>query len=259
MALPASPGCRRALLVAALADENDDAITEADSPIAPDAELQCTRTGQVLGDGRGLGLRSEREARGAARSAYAVQQSKLLGAPTARASGNCWGCRRSNPARQINVVSETAHRGYRLRNLVIESEPGIAIPRSSLSRTRPTRTPRSCSRSVPIALWNWPRTDRRRSSQKRPACRAGRLAGHGPTAPPSTPDRSDTRSDGDAREAFLALYRPPPPGPARLRSALPAKKPPVPERDAWGQDSFDITGIGPAGLAVFMPRPLTTD
>ena len=34
----------------------DDAITEADSPIAPDQDLQCTRTGQVLGDGPGVSV-----------------------------------------------------------------------------------------------------------------------------------------------------------------------------------------------------------
>ena len=34
----------------------DDAVTEADSPIAPDNELQCTRTGQVLGDGNGVSV-----------------------------------------------------------------------------------------------------------------------------------------------------------------------------------------------------------
>ena len=34
----------------------DDAITEADVPIASDQELQCTRTGQVLGDGPGVSV-----------------------------------------------------------------------------------------------------------------------------------------------------------------------------------------------------------
>ena len=42
----------------------DDAITEPESPIAPDSELQCTRTGQVLSDLDGVSvfdLNAERE------------------------------------------------------------------------------------------------------------------------------------------------------------------------------------------------------
>ncbi len=58
----------------------DDAITEATTAVASDQELQCTRTGQVLGDGPGVSvfdLNAQRA--GAGRAACQVQQFELCG------------------------------------------------------------------------------------------------------------------------------------------------------------------------------------
>ncbi len=68
----------------------DDAITEAVSPIAPDQELQCTRTGQVLGDGPGVSV-FDLNAQRSGSCATGVPGSALqaLRAQTARVSGNC--------------------------------------------------------------------------------------------------------------------------------------------------------------------------
>ncbi len=232
----------------------DDAITEADSPIAPDKELQCTRTGQVLGDGPGVSvfdlnaqrareLREERARFNSLSSAvtYRTHLWQLLGSPD-----------KPPGERPIAVVSESSHRGYRVRNLVIESEPGIAIPAVELVPDAPdSRAPIvlkvGADRAVELA----------EGGPAEKLAQSGRrvvladLRGMGATAPPTKPDRSDTRSDSDAREAFLALHIGRPLLGQRVFDLLCLLESLQSRNGMRGAKIFfDITGSGPAGLAV---------
>ena len=232
----------------------DDAVTEAESPIATDQELQCTRTGQVLGDGPGVSvfdLNAER-ARQLRDSRAQFSRSNSASTFRSRIRGLLGLAEKEPGARAIELVSETPNRGYRLRKLVIESEPGIAIPAVELLPDAPDS-------QAPIMLKVG--ADRAAElAEGGPAVRlaqSGRrvvladLRGMGETAPPTTPDRSDTRSDTDAREAFLSLHIGRPLLGQRVFDLLCLLES-LQSRDGLrrAKTSFDITGIGPAGLVV---------
>jgi len=160
----------------------DDAVTEADSPIAPDKELQCTRTGQVLGDGPGVSVFD-----------LNAERARQLRVPRARFSSSSSASKfrsrirellgmtgKEPAARPIQVLGEIPGHGYRLRKFVIESEPGSARARDRAraggagltDSDRGKSECRSRARADPGRAG-------RASCTKRPPCRAGRLAGHG--------------------------------------------------------------------------------
>jgi hypothetical protein len=232
----------------------DDAITEAAAPIAPDQDLQCTRTGQVLGDGPevsvfDLNAQRARQLRGprarflseSTPSAFRARIRELLGLAD-----------REPAARPIQVVSEIPRRGYRLRKFLIESEPGIAIPAVELLSDAPdSRAPIvlkvGADRAVELA----------EGGPAEKLAQSGRhvvvadLRGMGATAPSTNSDRSDTRSDSDAREAFLALHIGRPLLGQRVFDLLCLLESLQSRNGMRGaRIFFDITGSGPAGLAV---------
>jgi dienelactone hydrolase len=231
----------------------DDAITEADFQIATDQELQCTKTGQVLGDEHGvsvfdLNAQRARELRGAraefckssSASMFRSRIRELLALADMKID-----------ARRIDITGESPKQGYRQRNLVLESEPGIAIPAVELVPDAP-----DSRAAVLVKVGADSASELAEGGPAARLARSGRrvvladLRGMGVTAPPTTPGRSDTRSDNDAREAFLALHIGRPLLGQRvfdllcLLETLHAREG---SREARG---FDVTGIGPAGLAV---------
>ena len=231
----------------------DDAITEEDFPIAPDQDLQCTKTGQVLGDGPGVSvfdlnaeraqqLRERRALAGGPGSARIdrIRMWQLLGLP-----------QKEPDVRPISVVSETVHHGYRTRELVIESEPGIALTAVEL-------VPESPVARAPIIL----KVGADRASELAEGGPAASLAqngrfvvladlrGMGASAPPTTPDRSDTASDSDAREAFLALHIGRPLLGQRVYDLLCLLESLARREGMASNRRFDVMGTGPAGLAV---------
>lgn len=104
----------------------DDAPTEGDFRIFTDAELQCTRTGQVLEDFKGrsaFDLNAERARELAGRrtppnspDAFAKQVRDLIGLPPT-----------IRPA-QVSEVGRVRRDGYRMRQLSFQTEPGITVP-----------------------------------------------------------------------------------------------------------------------------------
>src|SRR5262245_26984540 len=103
----------------------DDAPVEGKFPIVKDAELQCTRTGQVLEEFKGksafdLNAEADRElaVRRANRSTEELlkEAERLIGLsrPVARAT-----------RKEVGVVKRE---GYTIRKLVFETEPGILVP-----------------------------------------------------------------------------------------------------------------------------------
>jgi dienelactone hydrolase len=104
----------------------DDAPTEGETAIAKDAELLCTRTGQVLEDFKGksvFGLNAEREAELAKGRAKARDKDELL-KEVARLAG----VRLPVAAAKMTEVGEVKREGYRIRKLVFETEPGVKVP-----------------------------------------------------------------------------------------------------------------------------------
>ena len=104
----------------------DDAPTEGEVAIAKDADLLCTRTGQVLEDFKGksvFGLNAEREAelakgRGKARDRDALLQD------VARLAG----VRLPVAAAKMTEAGAVKRDGYRIRKLVFETQPGVKVP-----------------------------------------------------------------------------------------------------------------------------------
>jgi dienelactone hydrolase len=107
----------------------DDAITESQSPIATDEQVRCTSTGQVLSDLKGRSvfalnaekeeqLRPGREAfcRSSSSSAFRSRVKKRLGIED-----------RKLISRVVQIEERPGLRRGRVRELLIETEPGIAI------------------------------------------------------------------------------------------------------------------------------------
>jgi dienelactone hydrolase len=123
--------------------KKDDAPVETDFPVATDAQLQCTETGQVLSSLHGksvFDLNAEREAELARRRArFQAEHSKdeLL-----REVRRLIGLQEPiKPARPINR-GEVKREGFTLRKLVFETEPGVLIPaREYLPERRAADTP----------------------------------------------------------------------------------------------------------------------
>lgn len=109
--------------------QKDDAPVETDFPIFKDAELQCTRTGQVLEDLKGMSafdLNAERERQLAAVRASTqatrgrddlLKEVRRLVAVETRL-----------PAAKSRETGTVERDGYRIRKLIYETEPGISVP-----------------------------------------------------------------------------------------------------------------------------------
>jgi dienelactone hydrolase/pimeloyl-ACP methyl ester carboxylesterase len=110
--------------------EKDDAPTEGDFAIFKDAELQCTRTGQVLEDFKGksvFDLNAEREKElaaerakflaGHSREELLKEVRRLIALPEVK------------PAVKLPGPDRTVKRaGYEIQKLALQTEPGIVIP-----------------------------------------------------------------------------------------------------------------------------------
>ncbi|HEX5271478.1 MAG TPA: prolyl oligopeptidase family serine peptidase, partial [Gemmataceae bacterium] len=104
----------------------DDAPTEGEIAIAKDADLLCTRTGQVLEDFKGksvFGLNAEREAELTKGRRKGRDRGELL-KEVARLAG----VRLPVAAAKMTEVGEVKREGYRIRKLIFEPEPGVPVP-----------------------------------------------------------------------------------------------------------------------------------
>jgi dienelactone hydrolase len=102
--------------------EKDDAPTEPDFPVARDAEMQCTETGQVLRDLKGKSVFDLNAGR--ARELAAARSAKDLPGEVRRRIGF------RPPAAGLNPESrgEVRRGDVVLEKLVYRTEPGIAVP-----------------------------------------------------------------------------------------------------------------------------------
>jgi dienelactone hydrolase len=189
----------------------DEAVDEPDFPIVAVAELQCTRTGQVmstfkdksvfdLNAERDRVLRAARDAANESRSndEFRAEVRKRLGLGD-------WRIREVGP----KVVGELTGRGYTVRKLVFETEPAIRIPALEIAsqgtpKTAPTLVKVGADLSAELAPggsaqeWGqlgrrWLYVDPRGMGETDP--RAGAVR-----------ERRDSPFGHDVQEAFLSIH-----------------------------------------------------
>ncbi len=188
--------------------KQDDAVDEPDFPIATDADLQCTRTGQVLRDFKEdvsvFDLNRQREAtlrvaRDAANQGRSIAEFRNVVRKRIRLS--------KETARPLKpqVVSTTRGKGFAVRKLVFEVEPGIALPAIDITREgRADGGPTVVKVGV-----NWKEElASEKETEKIPS--PGRLVlfdprGLGETSPTPGPGRPSPFGD-DWKEAYMAVH-----------------------------------------------------
>jgi cephalosporin-C deacetylase-like acetyl esterase len=183
----------------------NDAPTEPDFPIAADADIQCTRTGQVLEDFKGVSafdlnaLREKELARLRRRDrpsgeALARTVRQLLALPG-----------RIAPARPSSA-GELKRDGYVIRQLSFDTEPGICVAGLLFVPEKPAR-------DVPLVVYlhgEGKSADAAPQGAIAKLVQAGQrvlaldLRGQGETAP--APAKGPNYFGVDQKEAFLALH-----------------------------------------------------
>jgi dienelactone hydrolase len=192
-----------------LMDKND-APVEPDFPVFTDAELQCTRTGQVLEDFRGKSvfhLNAEREAELARQRAdFQAKhgQEDLLKEIRRRIA-----LRELPPAGTKPTEAGAEERqGVRVRRLVFAPEPGIFVPAAHF-------TPANADPRRPTVIYLHPEgkwADAGEGGPIEQLVKAGHavlaldLRGMGETAPGKVNPKRPSYFGTDFKEAFLALH-----------------------------------------------------
>jgi dienelactone hydrolase len=232
----------------------DDAVNEPDFPIATDAELQCTRSGQVLGDFphdvsvfdlnafRARDLRELRAASSARRS-NADFCHEVLG--LLRLSG--WHAKVVPPR-----LVETRNRASCLvRKLVFEVEPHVLIPALEVTltgRAEPGPT------LVKIGA-DWQKELARAEASAGTAAKYHRLVlfdprGMGETTPEAGRERNRSPFGADWKEAMIALHLDRPLLGRRVADVLTVLESLAAQPGGNREAGFEVVGVGPAGLAV---------
>ncbi len=117
--------------------KQDDAVDEPDIPIATDADLQCTRTGQVLATSRKKSRCSISIASGKLRSeSRTTPPTQTFRSLSFAMMSGCGLGLLKETARPLKpqVVSTTSGKGFAIRKLVFEVEPGITLPAVDITR-----------------------------------------------------------------------------------------------------------------------------
>lgn len=222
-------------------------------PIAPGSELQCTRTGQVLSDLKGVSvfdLNAERP------------RELQPGRPEFRRSAttnqlragikDLLGLRGWSPSpKPDQVVDERRGEGFRVRKLVIAPEPGIVIPAVDLVPDWP-----SASVPVLVKLGVDRAGEQARGGPVEGLVRGGRrvvladLRGMGETCPQAEPGERQSPLGADVKEAFISLYIGRPLLSQRVMDLLCLLQSLGSEPDLAVTAGFEVTGTGAAGPVV---------
>ncbi len=188
----------------------DDAPVEEDFPIRKDAELLCTRTGQVLSDLKGMSAFDLNAARERELSAERAKFQKAHG--TEDLLREIW--RRIGLAETIapatkRQVGEVKRDGIVIDRLIFETEPGIRVPALEF---KPADKDASRLPYVLVVSGEGKAKDAAPGGALEQQAKAGRrvlaldLRGLGETAPNPTPANRRNIFGGDTKEAFLALH-----------------------------------------------------
>src|SRR5262249_18794083 len=103
----------------------DDAPVEGKFPIVKDAELLCTRTGQVLEEFKG---KSAFDLNSEAGRELATQRSRRSGDDLLKEVERLLGLQRPLPKATRKEVEVVKRDGLKIRKLIFETEPSILVP-----------------------------------------------------------------------------------------------------------------------------------
>jgi dienelactone hydrolase len=231
----------------------DDAITEPELPTATDEQVQCTTTGQVLGEfndvsvfdlnaQREKALRAGREAFCRSSSAVAFRSAvrKLLGLVD----------REPNP-RLVRTELEEKRLHGRVRKLWIEPEPGIAITAIEATpewpdERQPTVVRVGFDRAAELA----PGGPVEKLLGEGKCVVLANLRGKGPVEPSAGAKREDSPIGPEFKEAFLSLHIARPLLGQRTLDVLAVLDLMETRPEARSNAGYELVGTGPAGLAI---------
>jgi dienelactone hydrolase len=230
----------------------DDAVDEPDFPIATDAELQCTKSGQVLSEF------PHEESVFDLIAAQAKMQRRFSKVATAQLSKDEF---RANVRRRLDldgwraraipprVIERRDLATTVVRKLVFDLDPHLSIPAIEIAGTgRAGALPAL----VKIGA-DWKLELAHAAKVVGPGAAHGRLIlvdprGMGETTPDSGRERDGSPFGADWREAFLALHLGRPLLGRRVADVLTVMESLAAEPGANHEAGFEVIGIGPAGL-----------
>ncbi len=235
--------------------KHDDPIDEPDFSVATDAELQCTRTGQVQSDFKDLSvfdlnqlrereLRAAREVANANRSADAFRTEVR-----ARLGLGQWKVKPVPPRLAGTVADERLS----IRKLVFEVEPGLILPAVEI---RDRRQPAHGSPTLVKVGADWdlklaPANALEQLRGSHEAVVLVDLRGLGNTTPKATgEDQRSSPFGRDWKEAYIALYLDRPLLGQRVADLLSILEGLGSESGGKEHPGFEVEGIGPAGPVV---------
>jgi len=230
--------------------KQDDAVGEPDFPVATDAELQCTRTGQVLSDFKDVSVfdlnrERERELRAAREAANANRPADVFRAEVKKRLGlGQWLVRR-----EPSVVDESDSGRW----LAFEFDTGLILPVLEM------RHDRQAARSGPTVVKvgaDWAEEVAPGKSSEQLKSSHGRIVlvdprGLGKTSPKATgQDQRRSPFGRDWKEAYIALYLDRPLLGQRVADLLSILEGLDAESGGKEHGGFDVVGFGPAGPVV---------
>jgi dienelactone hydrolase len=232
----------------------DDAVDEPDFPIATDAELQCTKSGQVLKEFPNevsvfdLNAAQEKLLR-SVRLVSTAQLSKgeFRGNVARRLDLTGWRAKSVAP----RVIDRRANGATAVRKLVFEVDKHLSIPAIEVMSTTRAGTGLTL---VKIGA-DWEKELAQAERLVGPGAAHSRLIlvdprGMGETIPDAGRDRSPSPFGPDWREAFLALHLDRPLLGRRVADVLTVLESLAAEPGADRDAGFELIGFGPAGLVV---------
>jgi dienelactone hydrolase len=226
----------------------DDAIEEPDFPIATDAELQCTRTGQVLSDFNDVSVfdlnrQRERALRSSRESLSASSLPAFRSEVKKRLALDNGGLKAVRPS----VGDKDA-----VRTLSFEVEPGLILPALEL------RADRDASQGGPTVVKVGVEWDKElaalKGAEERPGAGGNTVffdpRGMGKTTPKVESGSGDSAFGRDWRDAYVALHIGRPLLGQRVADLLSILEGLAAESGANARNGFHVVGAGAAGPVV---------
>jgi pimeloyl-ACP methyl ester carboxylesterase len=228
--------------------KDDGAAVEPELPICSDADLQCTRSGQVMIDYKDVSVfdlnrRREHELKSLRASALASRSTAEFKADVKRRLGLAqWTAKR---------VSPTGGESAGGRTLAFEVEPGLVLPAFEFSGDAPSARGRPTLVKVGVD-WTRELEPARRSSS---IARHGRVVlfdprGMGATTPGGPNGRDPSPFGADWREAYVALHINRPLLGQRVADLLELLEALDAEVRQGEHAGFEVVGVGAAGPVV---------
>jgi dienelactone hydrolase len=226
----------------------DDAIDEPDFPIAADAELRCTRTGQVMSDFKDISVFDlNRQREQSLRSSRETFSAKPL--PAVRSEVKT---RLALDTGRIKAVRPSVGETGPVRTLSFEVEPGLNLPALELVADRGSGPAGPTVVKVGV---DW---DKELAAQKRAEGLSGvggsvvllDPRGMGKTTPKAEPGGGSSPFGRDWREAYVALHIGRPLLGQRVADLLSILEGLAAQSDAHGRNGFHVVGVGAAGPVV---------